>query len=482
MRGGGRALAICMAVSLLGCSLPGTGELAGDPPTASASASASAPSETTSPSDTPSEAPSATGGLETVYTETFSVDETGWPIGKGGENGLSTNSYRLRDSYAAAMTVTKPAKGGIYRMLAPHSLAGYGDVEVTVDARKNGGPGPFGVMCFQSESEWGGYEFGLDSDGTVAIIERGSESEDLEVLATDVVPDLVRPRGGNTIIARCVPGENRTDLAMSVNGVEVLRIADADRPVYQSGSAGVHIGVSRRGRAQAVFDNFYIRGVPRNEPPAPLPTPSPTPTELTGDEPFVDESFNDEFSGWEVVEPGQGIAGEVMGYVSGEYVMKARPPNRGFATPAPVPGEPSAGDVIVETRLKFDRGRGLAGVFCRGSEDHAEAYLAALDTKGRYTILRLGGNAPRPLTEPGATDPAFKKATDWNTVTLECLGTEDDTTIRLSINDRLVAEVVDPDPLDSAGELGLFVTPARKGDRLDARFDDFVAKPAVASV
>lgn len=207
--------------------------------------------------------------------------------------------------------------------------------------------------------------------------------------------------------------------------------------------------------------------------------PTPTPTD---DPTFVEDSFSDTFSGWDVVEPGRGVAAEIMGYRDETYFMRAEPPNLGFVSFAPIQGDPPEGDVAVQADVRITAGRGSAGVVCRGAIDRTAGYLASIDSRGGYSVLRVGGTAPRPLTEPGAKDAALRDVSEWNTMRLECIGVEDDTTLRLYLNDQLVAEIVDPDPLAVTGEVGLFITPAGRGRSVEATFDNFLAERQAASI
>lgn len=218
---------------------------------------------------------------------------------------------------------------------------------------------------------------------------------------------------------------------------------------------------------------------PTNQPARPTPEESPS-----HDSTFIEDPFSDAFSGWDVVEPGQGIAGEIMGYRDETYFMevRARAPNFGFPSFAPIEGEPPEGDIAVQVDVRIPRGRGAAGVICRGSTDQATGYTASINTRGGYAMVRRGGTAPRPLTDPGASDPSLRDVTGWNTLRLECIGSEDDTTLRLYINDQLVTEILDPDPLPAAGDVGLFVTTIYRSRRVDAQFDNFFAERQRASI
>lgn len=217
--------------------------------------------------------------------------------------------------------------------------------------------------------------------------------------------------------------------------------------------------------------------------PAATSEPADAPSDESTAPATIADSFTDDFSGWDVVGPGQGVAGEIMGYKTSNYFMRIEPPNRGFASYAPkvIEAEPLAGDVAVEVDVRLDGPRGSAGVLCRGAADGSSGYLAAIAADATYGILRIGGNAPRPLTDVGATDPSLREVEDWNTLRLECTGSQGDTTLRLYLNDQLVAEVIDPEPLADGSEVGLFVLPRRRGDTFEALFDDFLAEPHAAS-
>lgn len=236
-------------------------------------------------------------------------------------------------------------------------------------------------------------------------------------------------------------------------------------------------------------------GVPEEDGPAAAPTPveeessaaaTPVPTDSPTENPtFVADSFSDQFSGWDVVEPGKSTAGEIMGYRDEGYFMAVRPPTPGFLSAAPIAGDAPHGDVAVQAEVQLARGRGHAGVFCRGAADlspPSHAYLGGIDTDGSYGILRVGGSASRLLTEPGVTDPALRRTDRRNTVRLECIGIEDDTTLRLYINDTLVTEIVDPAPLAPSGEVGLFAIATLRRGSFDAAFDNFVAERQAASI
>ena len=450
-------------------------------PTASESSAAQpTPSSTAAPSGSESAEGPLSEELDVAYAHTFPSADTKWPTGLVRTDGIVATTAVRDGVYTGSVEARAPSRSGSHRMLAPEILYGLRDVEVSANVRKVGTTGAVGVMCFQHDDEWLGYEFGIDSDGWVGIAKR-TEFDGYNVLAQDTVPDLVRPRGGNHLAARCTSSAGRVDLVLTLNGTEVIRIADTRAPLPQDGAAGLSMGTNRRGTIHAAFDDFQVRAAVS----ATGPPPALEPTEEASDGAeltYVNDNFGDQFSGWDVVARGQTRTGEIMGYRDAAYTMRSRPPATGFASVAPVDREPPEGDVAVEVDVRLAAGRGTAGLFCRASPDGSSSYLAGVGTDGGYAILRIGGDAPRPLTEPNVTDPALRDPRQVNRLRLECIGTEGDTTLRLYANDKLITEVADPEPLPAAGDVGLFVLAATPRATLDAVFDNFLARREAASV
>lgn len=257
------AAALLMTVITAACALPGAEpeELAATAGDATSEPSHVATEEaTTAATEEPTEEP--TDQLFSIYADRFPSTLTRWSTGRGGDvEGISTFTRIKDDAYVVTLKVQRPAKGGFYRSLAPASnYATYeqDDVEVEATARKAGAPGYFGVLCFQRQDDWGGYEFAIDSDGWVGVTKR-HEDATFEVLARDTVPEFVHPRGGNTIAARCTARDDRVNLTLFVNGTEVLRTADGGPSLYDDGPPGVIVGVTNRGTVEAAFDDFTVR-------------------------------------------------------------------------------------------------------------------------------------------------------------------------------------------------------------------------------
>lgn len=481
----GRAAAVVLMVVALAC-VPAQDESAPEPRTSETSSPTASNTAAPSSAGEPAQSEAAAEGpaskdLDVAYADTFPGAETKWPTGRARTRGVLATTGVKGGVYTGSIEVKAPSRTGTHRMLAPEILHGFRDVEVSTKVRKVGAMGGVGVSCFQNDDEWLGYEFAIDSDGWVGITKR-TEFDGHNVLAEDRLPQLVRPRGGNLLAGRCTSRAGRVDLVLTLNGTEVVRIADTRQPLPQDGAAGLVMGTSRRGTISVAFDDFQVRAAVTAVGEPPVPETAEDPTDSTDEATYVNDRFGDPFGGWDVVEPGQAKTGEIMGYRRGAYAMRIRPPNAGFAAVAPIDGDPPEGDVAVEVDVRLAAGRGNAGMFCRGAPDGSASYLAGVGTAGGYGIIRIGGDAPRPLTEPNVTDPALREPGKVNRLRLECLGTEGDTTLRLYANNKLIAEVVDPEPLPAEGEVGLFVLAGGRRASFDAVFDNFVARPEAASV
>jgi hypothetical protein len=229
-------------------------------PTASATTVAQAPTAEPSPSEAPGrEDLVSKQGRLARFSDSFADDDSGWLVGKNDEQGVTSRARYRNGAYEVTMTVPKRAKfGAAFRSFAPARINAWGNVEASVDARKIGTTGPVGLMCFQAVDRAGGYEFGVDSDGYVAIVKRLPKRE--ETLASDVVPGVVRPQGGNRLRIECIGTDDKVELRFHVNGQELLRTVDASEPLYRRGLTGVLLLVGRGGAVDAVFDDFIFKG------------------------------------------------------------------------------------------------------------------------------------------------------------------------------------------------------------------------------
>ncbi|MFD0889877.1 serine/threonine protein kinase, partial [Streptosporangium algeriense] len=131
------------------------------------------------------------------------------------------------------------------------------------------GPGEYGLFCRGEESyEATRYEFLVDTLGT-ARIRKAVKSGGGELIKA--VPVDLPEKGPVRVQAECAGGPDGVRLTMWVNGEQVGTVLDANP--LPSGQVGVLARVGEKSSAtlRASFDNFTMRGAPREEA---SPTPS----------------------------------------------------------------------------------------------------------------------------------------------------------------------------------------------------------------
>ncbi|MEU1875743.1 serine/threonine-protein kinase [Streptosporangium sp. NPDC020072] len=131
------------------------------------------------------------------------------------------------------------------------------------------GPGEYGLFCRGEESyEATRYEFLVDTLGT-ARIRKAVKSGGGELIKA--VPVDLPEKGPVRIQAECAGGPDGVRLTMWVDGEQVGTVLDANP--LPSGQVGVLARVGEKSSAtlRASFDNFTMRGVPREDD---SPTPS----------------------------------------------------------------------------------------------------------------------------------------------------------------------------------------------------------------
>ena len=193
------------------------------------------------------------------YADSFENDSTGWLDSRTTTKSVSTDLGYRGGSYEMSLDVPKAVKGGAsYRSFSPDDAHLWTTIEVSADARKAGDPGPIGLTCFEQDDEAGGYEFLLDGDGTMAIIKRVGRRQ--LPLAEDTLPDVVNPRGGNKLRIQCFSDGGEVHLRLFVNDQEMMRIADAEEPLYRHGRAGFVVAAGPGASVAAAFDDFVVRG------------------------------------------------------------------------------------------------------------------------------------------------------------------------------------------------------------------------------
>ncbi|MCA2225473.1 serine/threonine-protein kinase [Nonomuraea aurantiaca] len=153
-----------------------------------------------------------------------------------------------------------------------------------------------------------------------------------------------------------------------------------------------------------------------------------------------------------------------------DYVLTAKPGWRLWKS-APVP-EPSGG-VVVSAKARLEQGSGEYGVWCHGSANSGDRYEFGVSGSGRVTIVkRRTGQKGTSLYGPAALNGAA--AARGGRIVAECAGPSDSAgvTLRMWVNEELVAEVSDAsDPL-GPGAAGVQVAPDA-GEALRVRFESF---------
>ncbi|MGI5283725.1 protein kinase domain-containing protein [Nonomuraea polychroma] len=137
--------------------------------------------------------------------------------------------------------------------------------------------------------------------------------------------------------------------------------------------------------------------------------------------------------------------------------------------------EPDNG-VIVSTKATLAQGAGEYGVWCHGSAGSGDRYEFAVTGSGKVTIVKRR-TGTRGTTLYG---PADAPITDVNRIVAECTSrgnSGDQVTLRMWLNERLVAEASDADAPYGPDEAGVH---AASGATASARvrFDSFTLSPA----
>ncbi|MFI6596128.1 serine/threonine-protein kinase [Nonomuraea sp. NPDC050536] len=151
--------------------------------------------------------------------------------------------------------------------------------------------------------------------------------------------------------------------------------------------------------------------------------------------------------------------------VGGAYVLTA---NAGWRLWKSAPRREPGGDVVISARARLEQGKGEYGVWCHGKQGSAGRYEFTLNDQGKASIVRRrDGGQPTILY-----GPADAKTAQDNRIVAECAGT----TLRLWVNEELLAKVTDDQPFES-GEAGVLAAPS--GDQaVQVRFATFAVQPS----
>ncbi|MFI7126952.1 protein kinase [Nonomuraea sp. NPDC050153] len=137
------------------------------------------------------------------------------------------------------------------------------------------------------------------------------------------------------------------------------------------------------------------------------------------------------------------------------------------------PRQEPEGGVIVSAKATLAEGAGEYGVWCHGSASSGDRYEFGVSGSGKVTIVKRR-TGTRGTTLYG---PADAQSAAANRIVAECGESGGKVTLRMWLNERLVAEAFDADAPYGPGESGVH---AASGATASARvrFDSFALRPA----
>ncbi|MCF6473008.1 serine/threonine protein kinase [Nonomuraea sp. MG754425] len=155
------------------------------------------------------------------------------------------------------------------------------------------------------------------------------------------------------------------------------------------------------------------------------------------------------------------------------YELTVRPGWRLWKS-APVQ-EPEHG-VIVSGRATLEEGSGEYGVWCHGSAGSGERYEFGVSGAGAVSIVkRRTGTQGKALY-----GPAKVPRTAANRIVAECVRNGSAVTLRMWVNENLVAEVSDADAPYGPGEAGVHAA-SGPTEQARVRFESFAVRPATGT-
>ncbi|MEQ4715438.1 serine/threonine-protein kinase [Nonomuraea sp. B19D2] len=137
------------------------------------------------------------------------------------------------------------------------------------------------------------------------------------------------------------------------------------------------------------------------------------------------------------------------------------------------PRQEPEGGVIVSAKAALEEGAGEYGVWCHGSASSADRYEFGVSSSGKVTIVkRRTGTRGRTLYGPASAQSAAV-----NRIVAECGKSGGKVTLRMWLNERLVAEASDADAPYGPNESGVHAASGATAN-LRVRFDSFALRPA----
>ncbi|TYB51208.1 hypothetical protein FXF51_53735 [Nonomuraea sp. PA05] len=135
--------------------------------------------------------------------------------------------------------------------------------------------------------------------------------------------------------------------------------------------------------------------------------------------------------------------------------------------------EPENG-VVVSTKATLEEGEGEYGVWCHGSASSGDRYEFAVSGAGKVSITKRGAGSK------ALYGPADAPGKGTRRVVAECGQSGSKVTLRMWLDESLVAEVSDADAPYGPGEAGVHAaSSATRQARV--HFESFAARPAAGT-
>ncbi len=178
-----------------------------------------------------------------LFSDDFSSISNNWD--EASDTNMTTDYYN--STYRILVNVAN------YDAWANPDDLSFTDVQVEVDATKNGGPdtNDFGVICRYIGKD--GYYYGvISSDGYYGIYKKTAQGgEQLGQGGEQFSDKILTGSATNHIRFDCVG----STLTLYVNGVQIDQQTD---PAYKDGNVGLIAGTYTETGTDILFDNFFV--------------------------------------------------------------------------------------------------------------------------------------------------------------------------------------------------------------------------------
>jgi hypothetical protein len=288
---------------------------------------------------------------ETIFADELTSDDNNW-----GEADNSRVSLEFGpDGYAVTLKAGADVPLTLWPDAQTEDLA---DNRVAVQATVAAGAAA-GVACrIAGTGNVEAYALTVSADGQYAIdrVDGGDVTSLAEGQGDAVEGNAVEVAG------TCVDGEDGVELALSVDGTEVLTATDADEGLA-AGQSGLFLRRAGGGdvdsEASAVFSQFEIQSASGDG-------PGP------GEGVIFEDDFSDAASGWFVADGGTWSSK----YVDGTLVLETTDAG-GVENPAPVSAADFSEHIAVEVKIDPSEITALAGI--EFGTDNSNFYLFEID-------------------------------------------------------------------------------------------------------